>query len=78
MVRFQEDVIDLDLLQNFQTGFRSTHRLNQREARESAPGVKQAGREADHSPPLRAEMKNKWSFVYLQGAQRKFYVSSLP
>jgi hypothetical protein len=26
-----------------------------------SPGVKQLGREADHSPPSRGEVKNEWS-----------------
>jgi hypothetical protein len=29
----------------------------------STPGVKQPGREADHSPPSSAEVKNAWSYT---------------
>jgi len=47
------------------------------EARENAPGVEQVGREADHSHRLRADMKNEWSFIYLQVAQRKLYVGTV-
>jgi len=77
VVRFPEDVIDLDLLQIFQTGFGPTQRPIQMEAWEIAPGVEQVGREANHSPRLRADMKNEWSFIYLQGAQRKLYVGTV-
>jgi len=28
------------------------------------PGVKQLGREADHSPPFSAEIKNAWSYTH--------------
>jgi hypothetical protein len=28
----------------------------------SPPGIKQPGREADHSPPSSAEVKNAWSY----------------
>jgi hypothetical protein len=77
VVRFQEDVIGLDLLQNFQTGFGPTQRPIQKETLEIAPGVKQVGCEADHLPPLRADMKNERSFVCLQGAQRKLYVGTV-
>jgi hypothetical protein len=28
-----------------------------------SPGVKRSGREADHSPPCRAEVKNAWSYI---------------
>jgi len=31
--------------------------------RDSFPGGKTAGREADHSPPSSAEVKNKWSYT---------------
>ena len=77
MVRFQEDVIDLDLLQNFQTGFGPNQRPIQREARPISPGVKQVGREADHSPPLRADVKNEWISVCFQCGQRKLYVGTV-
>ena len=77
MVRFQEDVIDLDLLQKFQTDFGPTQRPIQREARAISPGVKQVGREADHSPPLRAYSKNEWSAVCLQGAHRKLDIGTV-
>jgi hypothetical protein len=30
----------------------------------SFPGVKRPGREADHSPPSIAEVKNAWSYTY--------------
>jgi hypothetical protein len=29
----------------------------------SFPGVKRPGREADHSPPSSAEVKNEWSYT---------------
>jgi hypothetical protein len=29
----------------------------------SFPGVKRPGREADHSPPSSAEVKNSWSYT---------------
>ena len=63
MVRFQEDVSDLALLQNVQTGFGPTQRPIQGEARTISPGVKQVWREADNSPPLRADIKNEWGSV---------------
>jgi hypothetical protein len=31
--------------------------------RGSSPGVKRLGREADHSPPSSAEIKNAWSYT---------------
>jgi hypothetical protein len=31
--------------------------------RGSFPGVKRPGREADHSPPISAEIKNAWSYT---------------
>jgi hypothetical protein len=31
--------------------------------RDSFPGVKRPGREADHSPPSSAEVKNAWSYI---------------
>jgi hypothetical protein len=31
--------------------------------RDSFPGVKRSGREADHSPPYSAEVKNAWSYT---------------
>jgi len=29
----------------------------------SFPGVKRAGREADHSPPYSADVNNAWSYI---------------
>jgi hypothetical protein len=63
--------IDLALLHNLQTSFWPTRRTIQGEARAISPGVKQIGREADHSPPLRADIKNEWSSVCLHGVQRE-------
>jgi hypothetical protein len=45
------------------------------------PGVKRPGREADHSSPPSAEVKNEWSYpsaplIYLRGTARDFL--SLP
>jgi hypothetical protein len=31
--------------------------------RDSVPGVKRSGREADHSPPSSAELKNAWNYA---------------
>jgi hypothetical protein len=28
------------------------------------PGIKRRGREANHSPPSTAEVKNEWSYTY--------------
>jgi hypothetical protein len=29
------------------------------------PGVKRSGREADHSPPSSAKVRNAWSYIFL-------------
>jgi hypothetical protein len=46
---------DFSLLHSVQTSLRRTHPLG---ARGVFPGVKRPGREADHSPPSNAEVKN--------------------
>jgi hypothetical protein len=33
-----------------------------------SPGVKQPGREADHSPPTNAEVKKMWIYIYTSPA----------
>jgi len=30
----------------------------------SSPGVNRPGREADHSPPSSAEVKNEWIYIF--------------
>jgi hypothetical protein len=48
---------DCSLLHNFQAGSWA------HPARCSFPGVKQQGREVNHSPPSSAEVKNEWSYT---------------
>jgi hypothetical protein len=56
MVGFLAGARDFSVLQNVQTSMQFV-------LRSFSPWIKQTGREAGHSPPSYAEVKNEWSYT---------------
>jgi hypothetical protein len=57
----------LFLLQNDQTGSGAHQASGSTCSGAFPPDVKRPGREADHSPPSSAEVKNEWSYTSTSG-----------
>jgi hypothetical protein len=62
-VRFPAVVGNFSLHHRVQSGSGAHSAFYPMGTRGSFPGVKRPGREADHSPPARAAVKNAWSYT---------------
>jgi hypothetical protein len=62
-VRFPAGVGNFSLHHRVQNGSGTHPASYPMGTRGSFPGVKRPGREADHSPPCSAEVKNAWSYT---------------
>jgi hypothetical protein len=63
VVRFPVGAGNFSLYHRVQNGFGARPASHPMGTRGSFPGVKRPGREADHSPPSSAEVKNIWSYT---------------
>jgi hypothetical protein len=61
--RFPAGAGNFSLHHRFQNGSGAHPASYPMSTRDSFPGVKRQGREADHSPPSSAEVKNAWSYI---------------
>jgi hypothetical protein len=74
-VRFPEGAGNFSLHNHFQNGIESHPVSHPKGVRGLSSVVKRLGREADHSPPSRAVVKNEWSYTsYPQNVFMAWYL----